>query len=215
MSDREHEPAMSASDWVPEGTEWDWMPEEYPSGIRLMFVRGVTPEHVIEAFEADPAAALMISAEAALETMSSWFQVGRAGEWAFAIDNSDKIRTYEFQQIMRELSLATDLALFETGPNMDHFYYFVNGDMVTSFEPLLAHYRSGSDPDRFVPQMRLAGLSVEPPPDDRADQHSGSAGPERDPRIALLEMLTLALGIRLPREVALGPLCTVQPGPAE
>lgn len=81
---------------------------------------------------------------------------------------------------------------------MDHFYYFVDGDMVTSFEPLLAHYGSGSGPDRFVPQMRLAGLSVEPPPDDGADQHSDSAGPERDPRIALLEMLTLALGIRLP-----------------
>lgn len=106
------------------------------------------------------------------------------------------------------------LVLSETGPNMDHLCYFVDGDMVTSFEPLLTHYRGGSDPDQFVPQMRQAGLSVEPPDDD-ADQHPDSAGPERDPRIALLEMLTLALGIRLPRDVALGPLCTVQPSPAE
>ena len=77
----------------------------------------------------------------------------------------------------------------------------VNDVEVTSFEPLRAWDRFGTDPDRFLPQMHQVGLSVEEPP-------QGSAF--RDPVIALLEMLTLALGIRLPREVALGPLLTVQ-----
>ncbi len=50
---------------------------------------------------------------------------------------------------------------------------------------------------------------MDPRPDDDDDEL------ERSPRIAVLEMLTLALGIRLSREVAIGPLLTVQLGPAE
>lgn len=184
-------------------SEWDWMPEEYPDGVRLLFARGVTPERVIEAFGADPAAAEPLSAEQALETLTSWVQVGRTGEWAFAIDNSS-LGTEESGRIARALSAGTDLALFETGPNFDHFYYFADGDEVTSFEPLLSQYRDGSDPDRFVPQMRQAGLNVDPPPED--DDNFGD-----DTRTAVLEMLTLAFGIRLSRDVALGPLRTIQP----
>lgn len=214
MPNREQEPAASASDWVSEGSEWDWMPEEYPIGNRLMFVRGVIPERVIQAFGADPAAARMLSAEAALETLNSWVRVGHTGEWSFASDNWS-VDIYDYQCIVQELSAGTDLALVETSPNMDHFYYFVDGAEVMSFEPLLAHDRGGSDPDRFVPQMRQTGLSVDPPADDGIEPFPDDAGPWRNPRIALLEMLTMALGIRLPRDVALGPLCTVQPGPAE
>ncbi len=183
-------------------SEWDWMPEEYPDGVRLLFARGVTPERVIEAFGADPAAAEPLPADQALETLTSWVQVGRVGEWAFAIDNSS-LDAEESGRISRMLSAGTELALFETGPNFDHFYYFADGDEVTSFEPLLSHYREGSDPDRFVPQMRQAGLNVDPPPED--DDAFGG-----DTRIAVLRMLTLALGIRLPRRVALGPLRTVE-----
>jgi MFS family permease len=63
-----------------------------------------------------------------------------------------------------------------------------------------------TDPDRFVPQMRQVGLDVEPPPDD------ADPVPPRSPNIALLDMLTLAPGIRLSRETATGPLLTVRPG---
>lgn len=184
-------------------SEWDWMSEEYPYGIRLAFARGVTPERVIEAFGADPGAAQALSAEQALETLTSWVQVGRAGQWAFAIDNSS-LGAEETGRIARALSAGTDLALFETGPNFDHFYYFADGDEVTSFEPLLSHDRHGSDPDRFVSQMRQTGLNVDPPAED--DEDFGN-----DTRTAVLEMLTLAFGIRLPRDVALGPLLTVEP----
>lgn len=182
-------------------SQWDWMSEEYPYGIRLSFARGVTPERVIKAFGADPGAAETLSAEQALETLTSWVQVGRTGEWAFAIDNSS-LGAEETGRIARELSAGTDLVLFETGPNFDHFYYFSDGREVTSFEPLLSHYRDGSDPDRFVSQMRQAGLNVDPPPDD--DDFDNNT------RTAVLEMLTLAFGIRLPRDVALGPLPTVE-----
>lgn len=184
------------------GSEWDWMPAEYPDGIRLWFARGVATERVIEAFLADPATACELTAEQALETLDSWVQIGRAGEWAFAIDNSS-LGYEQTQRIARALSAGTELALFETGPNFDHFYYFADGDEVTSFEPLLSQYRSGSDPDRFLPYMRQAGLNVDPPPED------DDSFP--DLPVALLEMLTLALGIRLSRDIALGSLLTVRP----
>ena len=53
--------------------------------------------------------------------------------------------------------------------------------------------------------MRQVGLVVDPPAD-------AVGAPEAGPRVTLLEMLTSALGIRLPAEVALGPLLTVQRG---
>lgn len=51
--------------------------------------------------------------------------------------------------------------------------------------------------------MRQVGLRVDPPSDDDDE-------PQGSPRAALLEMLSLALGIRLSREVVLGSLLTVQ-----
>jgi Family of unknown function (DUF6461) len=189
----------------PTASEWDWMPQEYSYGIRLLFVRSRTPEQVLRALGADPASAQWLSAQQALETLNSWVQVGRTGEWAFAIDNSD-LGITDYRRIMPALSAGTDLALFETGPNFDRFYYFADGAEVTSFEPLLSHERYGTNPDRFIPQMRQVGLNVDPPPED--DDSDGET------RLPLLEMLTLALGIRLTRDVALGPLLTAEPSVA-
>jgi Family of unknown function (DUF6461) len=201
MTDGDHESAIRGSGRLPEGSEWAWIDEDYPIAFTLMFVRAVTPERLIEAFGADPAAAELLTKEATELTLGyPWIRVGRADEWAFAFDNGSA-DLYQLGRIARELSAGTDLALLDSGPNMDYFSYFADGTEVTSFEPLLAHYRDGSDPDRFVPQMRQAGLPV--------DRSRDRAGPQRSPRIAVLEMLTLALGIRLPREVAMGPLLTV------
>ncbi|HSZ48368.1 MAG TPA: DUF6461 domain-containing protein [Streptosporangiaceae bacterium] len=206
MAKPDDKPGVSPSGWPPQGSEWDWYQDEYPIGISLMLVRGVTPERVIEAYGANPAEARVLPATRALETLTSWVRVGRAGEWTFAFDDSH-IGLEDFEQrIARELSAGTDLVLFESNPNITYFWYYADGTEVTSFEPLLSTWRGGSDPDRFLPQMRQAGLNVEPPPDDDDSE------PERNPAIALLDMLTLALGIRLSGEVALGPLLTVRPG---
>ena len=205
MTDGDHESASRGSGRMQEGSGWDWIDEDYPIAFTLMFVRAVTPERVIEAFGADPADAELLTAEATGLTLGyPWVRAGRADEWAFAFDNSS-VGFSEVGRIARELSAGTDLALLDSGPNMAYFYYLIDGTEVTSFEPLLAHDRGGSDPDRFVPQMRQAGL--------RVDRSRDRARPQRSPRVGVLEMLTLALGIRLPREVAMGPLLTVEPGP--
>lgn len=206
----DHKPPASAPRWVPERSEWDWTEQEYPDGgVRLIFVRGVTPEQVIEAFGTDPSAARLLSADATDEALGyPWVRAGRTGEWAFSIDTCP-VDVYENETIAPYLSAGTELALVELTLSSELFYYFVDGTEVTSFEPLMARDRFGSDPDRFVSQMRQAGLRVDRSPDDDDNEL------ERDSGIAVLDMLTLALGIRLSREVAIGPLLTVQPGPAE
>jgi hypothetical protein len=207
MPSQEDEPAASGSGWLPSGSEWDWMQEEYPIAFTLMFVRGARPERVIEALGAEPTQALMLSADDTLETLSHWDRLGRSGEWTFVFDNSE-IKWPDFEGIAIELSAATEVVLVESNPNIESFWYYADKVEVTSFEPMQSAWRDGSDPDRFVPQMRQVGLDVDPPADDDDSEL------ERNPMIALLDMLTLALGIRLSREVALGPLLTVEPSRA-
>jgi hypothetical protein len=180
---------------------WDWVTEEYEFA-GLMFVRGATLERLVEVFGANPAATLLLTAEVAYETFGhTWIRVGQTGEWAFAINYS----LLDLEGPALELSAGTEVARFEMGPNADYFYFYSDGAEATSFEPLLACYRGGTDPDRFLASMRRAGLDVDPPSDADDDEL------DQDLRIALLYMLTLALGIKVPREVGLGPLLTFQP----
>jgi hypothetical protein len=81
------------------------------------------------------------------------------------------------------------------------FFSYSAGGTSTSFEPMRGWERYGTEPDRFVEQMRQVGLrtAIGDPVDDAVD-----------PVIAVLRMLAIALGIRVPRDLALGPLLTVQ-----
>jgi hypothetical protein len=185
---------------------WDWVTTEYQDGVGLIFARAATPERLIEVLGADPAAALLVTAGVGYETPGyPWIRVGQAGEWAFAINYS----SLDLEGLALELSAGTEVARFEKGPNLDYFYFYADGVEVTSFEPLMAYYRDGTDPDRFITSMSQAGLPVDRPPD--ADDDDAPYGLDWDPPIALLNMLTLALGIKVPREIGLGPLLTFQP----
>jgi Family of unknown function (DUF6461) len=201
---------------LPVTSEWDWVygPAGADFGASFTFARGASPEQVMTAFRMDPGTAQLLPADWQVINQAlryppdstyppehPWIRVGRSGEWAFAIDESaGGYGGYE-EDAAIELSVGTDVVLFTHNAALDGFHYYVEGISVTQFEPLLAWDRFGTDPDRFLPQMRQVGLSVEEP---------SPYSDFRDPVIALLEMLTLALGIRLPREVALGPLLTVQ-----
>jgi hypothetical protein len=73
--------------------------------------------------------------------------------------------------------------------------------------------RAGREPDRFLPGMRELGLRVDRPaphqrPGARRNLEEERRRPRRDPVVAALAMLTLALGIQLPGEAAHGPLLT-------
>lgn len=135
-----------------------------------------------------------------IDTEHPWIRVGTTGDWGFAIDwSSSGWGGYE-EDAARALSVGTDVVWVNFNMSLDGLWYYADGAEVTSFEPLGAWERSGTEPDRFLPAMRQAGLRVDLPEEDDF----------RNPRAAVLEMLTLALGIRLPRDVALGSLLTVQ-----
>jgi Family of unknown function (DUF6461) len=195
---------------------WGWIDE---TGLELggsfTFARGASPERVIDAFGMNPANAFFAADSEAAQSLPyhgyrethppehPWIRVGTAGEWGFALDESSGGFGWYEEDAAIALSAGAEAVLLTHTPTIDTFHYYVNGTQVTGFEPLRAWDRWGTDPDRFLAQMQQAGLRVDPPP-------PGSYTPFRNPVIATLEMLTLALGIRLDRGIALGPLLTVQ-----
>jgi hypothetical protein len=134
-----------------------------------------------------------------------WVRAGQAGDWAFAFDGGCA-DAHELERIAIELSAGTETVLFNMNPALDYFRYFADGAEVTAFEPLLAYDRSGSEPDRFVPFMRQAGIRTDPA------SYSGVDDSFSGPVVALLEMLTLTPGVRLSRDDALGAPLTPQLG---
>jgi len=196
---------MSAIKGFIMASEWDWFAEDFDLYVFALFARGAAPEEVIAAFGSSPADARLLTADEASEDPGSpCVRIGRAGEWAFALD-SGCADGYESSRIAQELSAGTEVVTYEINPALNYFHYYADGVEVTSFEPLLARDRNGTEPstepDRFLSLMREVGLR----PDDDDDEDF------RDPTIALLEMLTRALGIRLTREEAFGPLLTIRP----
>jgi hypothetical protein len=87
------------------------------------------------------------------------------------------------------LSAGTEAVLVTRAEALSYFHYYVDGTEVTAFEPLFGWERFGTDPDRFLPYMRQAGVRLD---DDDAI---------KNPAITVLEMVTLALGISLSRDV--------------
>lgn len=207
----EREAASSPSDW-------NWVADDDLLVGFLMFVHGISAERIISKFGMDSATGQVLRAEqveenlrypvynSKAEIVHPWLRAGTCGDWSFAFDQSG-IRIYEYQRVAQELSRKTSLALVTWTPTIDGFSYWEDGTEVTSFEPGRWYERNGSEPDRFLPQLRQLDLYAErPAPGEPSDWE------ERweIPLVAVLEMLTLAFGIRLPARVANGPLLTVQ-----
>lgn len=182
--------------------EWDWLEE---SELRLMcaliFARDVTQDQAFEAFDLDPSTARM--EDRASGPGHRQVRVGRLGAWTFAID--EELESLDLalhgKNVGKRLSAGTEVVMVEWTPKpTEVFEYWADSTLMTKFEPYRACDRHGSEPDRFLPEMRQVGMVTEA--DDAAE------GPEDD-LIAALNLATVALGIRLPGRVAMGPLATV------
>ena len=192
--------------------DWDWVEETaLDIGGTFTFARGASPEQVMTAFGMNPAKARLVSASDVTQALHDpdwlrteppehpWIRVGVAGEWGFALDESMAGSGGYEDAAAAALAASTDVVLFTHTQTIDYFSYSAGGTATTSFEPMGGCERHGTEPDRFVEQMRQVGLPTTIG-DDRAV----------NPMIALLQMLTVALGIWVPRDLALGPLLTVQ-----
>jgi hypothetical protein len=191
--------------------DWDWVEETaLDIGGTFTFARGASPEQVMTAFGMNPAKARLVPASDVAQALHDpdwlqtyppehpWIRVGVAGEWGFALDESSAGSGGYEHDAVGALAAGTEVVLFTHTQTIDDFAYWADGTLLTMFEPGGLD-RYGTEPDRFVEQMRQVGLPTTIG-DDRAV----------DPMIALLQMLTIALGIWVPRDLALGPLLTVQ-----
>jgi hypothetical protein len=188
------------NDWA--SGEWEWLEDSaLRLGCALIFARDVTQDEVFEAFELDPTSA----------RMEGWVfdpdrrrvRVGRLGAWAFAIDESMESLDLAIhgKNVGERLSAGTEAVIVSWTPKPnENFEYWADGTLVTRLEAYRAWDRDGSERDRFAREMRQVGMITEA--DDAAE------GPEDD-LIAALDLATLALGIRLPEQVAMGPLATI------
>jgi hypothetical protein len=191
--------------------DWEWVEETALAiGGSFTLARGASPEQIMTAFGMNPAKARLVPASDVAQALHDpdwlrteppehpWIRVGVAGEWGFALDESMAgYGGYEHNAV-GALAAGTEVVLFTHTQTIDDFAYWDDGTLVTTFEPGRLDWY-GTEPDRFVEQMRQVGLPATIS-DDRAV----------DPMIALLQMLTVALGIWVPRDLALGPLLTVQ-----
>ena len=193
--------------------DWDWVQETaLDIGGTFTFARGASPEQVMTAFGMNPARALLVPASDFAQALHDpdwlrteppehpWIRVGVAGEWGFALDESMAGSGGYEDAAVSALAAGTEVVLFTHTQTIDDFRYWADGTLVTSFEPMNGSERYGTEPDRFVERMRQVGLPTAIDDDDD----------DTDPVIALLRMLTVALGIWVPRDLALGPLLTVQ-----
>lgn len=211
-----------------DGPDWRWLKGwRYELMGCLFFARGAAPERVLQAFGVDPAVARTVSADqmgevAADPAAGVPVRVGRQGEWAFAIDLNAPDDPVYHAEVVRRLSAGTEAVHVEWTPKPTAFIeYWADGTWTTSLDGRAAHWRGGPDPDRFLREMRAVGLRTEEV-DAEADRvrvleerarilearRKGIPIEVFDPFIATLDMLTLALGITLPADVAEGPLLT-------
>jgi hypothetical protein len=192
--------------------DWDWVEETaLEIGGTFTFARGASPEQVMTAFGMNPARARLVPASDAAQALHDpewlqtyppehpWIRVGVAGEWGFALDDSSAGSGGYEHAAVAALAASPEVVLFTHTQTIDDFAYWADGALVTMFEPMRGSDRYGTEPDRFVEQMRQVGL-----PTTIGDDNAVN------PMIALLQMLTVALGIWVPRDLALGPLLTVQ-----
>jgi hypothetical protein len=207
---------------------WGWLSEDRrPLCGCLIFARDVTPEHVIQGFGLDSSSARMVDEDHLGSELpfpvhgqdsgvaGPYVRAGRAGRWAFAIDQAmlSLSLAVKGRNIAKRLSAGTETVVVSwTAKPTEDIEYWADGVLMTSFEPYMAWYRTGDEPDRFLREMQEAGLVTEPPPEEPpADEEEPPMS--TDSLVAALDMLTLALGIRLPEEVVSGPLLTVQRAP--
>jgi hypothetical protein len=192
--------------------QWDWILDGgLADAGSLMFIRGKPLQRVIEAHGMVPGNARVLPYARAQEAIRApvrdgrgvvlrpWIRVGTSGDWAFVLDETWTGPSGSDEELAAGLSAGTETAWVSWADGTGSFEFRVNGEVITWFDPVEPWARYGAQPDRFVVPMREVGLAVDKP-------RRGTAPASVNPWTAVLELLTLALGIRLERDIALGPL---------
>lgn len=189
------------------GDDWAWIHRICPpEGCCLIFARGVTAGQMIAAFGLDRDTAHLLSPDDKSAVFgdpvvddqgqleSPVIAVGSDGDWAFAIDDGFLALSLALKGQELALPEGTEGARVQWTATIDTVEYWSGDGLSASFEPGM------DDPERFLEE---AGLDV-----DIADQVDFDSA--EHPYLAALDMLSLAIGLRLSEEVATSPLLYCQ-----
>ncbi|MEV5357168.1 DUF6461 domain-containing protein, partial [Streptomyces sp. NPDC052693] len=166
-----------------------WLPSMFGQGFSLALVRDVPPhELLIKLGCAEDSVQSLTLADAREleledEDEGAVLSVGEEGQWSFALQ-SWGARILE-EGVIEQVSAGTELIALVSTATAPAFVYARDGEEICGFDPGLPHVRSGTDPDRFLPQMAQAGLPTDGTP------------VEGDPVVAMLRFAEAAFGLSL------------------
>ncbi|MBE1486889.1 DUF6461 domain-containing protein [Plantactinospora soyae] len=172
--------------------------------VTLTFVHRITQAELFRRFGVDPARSVSRTRRQLLELERTWtegyrpaLRVGYAGDWAFAVEefHSEGGRP----ERLRRLSAGTWAAALHYAAGHLRLTVVADGTVVFGYDNHRPESPTGTEPDRFLPMLRAAGLA--PPDHDR--------NPDLDVP-ALLDVLRAEWGIVLDGRMLAGALPAAQ-----
>ncbi|MEU7878333.1 DUF6461 domain-containing protein [Microbispora bryophytorum] len=191
--------------------KFGWLSGAGPLGsvFGVSFVRGLAPREALVRLGVDESTIdemtfeeLDENAEECLESSdgmdAGWAGAVRMGDWTVLVEPGGW-RVAAGTGVLERLSRGAEVvAVSRHDYASDDFAHAIDGRVITRFEPLAPHLRSGDDPDRWIGEMRDLGLGLNGFDDPLTEDPIGAAfalagvitGVDLSP--ALLEMTFLA-----------------------
>ncbi|MGS2641231.1 DUF6461 domain-containing protein [Streptosporangium sp. LJ11] len=184
-----------------------WLADDHGLGDLwcLTFVRGLDEAEALRRVGAEESSIRPLTYEELVDEglFPDTLLAGRLGDWAVLIEESG----WDALDAVKTLSAGSEaVSVLRHDYAADRFAYAVDGQVVTSFNPMIPAWRYGSDPDRLVSLMREAGFDPAYAPGDGTDEDNEERT-VRHPRVDGALMLVARLtGVMLTQEVLNGPL---------
>ncbi|GIH76439.1 DUF6461 domain-containing protein [Planobispora longispora] len=146
----------------PEEFRWLSGCEDLDEIYCVSFVRDLTPDEVLRRFSVDVSTADECDPADYVGTakIGDWTLTVEPGGWQLAADPETYTRVGRGTEIV---------SVSRHDYASDTFAYIVDGEPVVWFDPMFPEERSGTDPDRFVGEMREVGLDPDHDIDDSED----------------------------------------------
>lgn len=132
----------------------------------VSFVRDLSPEEVLRRFGVDEDSMEEVafdelderSAESMRDDAAGYIGATKVGDWAVVIEPGGWQIAVDTEIYTRVSQRTEVVSVCCHNYASDTFAYIVDGTPVVWFDPMFPDERSGSDPDRFVVEMRQSGL---------------------------------------------------------
>ncbi|MFF4778164.1 DUF6461 domain-containing protein [Microtetraspora fusca] len=133
--------------------DFDWLRDTtvLAHAWSLTFVRGVDEAEALRRLGAQQVDICLFTKEECPlpEAVRAW----RSGDWTVIIEVADC--SLVDPKVTDALSAQTEIIMiFEDVNGWSGFEYVIDGQLMTSFNPVAAHLREGDEPDRLVEEMR-------------------------------------------------------------